>query len=98
MVCVLGVVIAPERQALGFGNVTLKGKGEEVNVSEKVVGAGWAGLVRHNSDEERSSIYEALVDLEAEAKTGRKGMHCGKPAPLHKRNDVSGPAPGEQNR
>lgn len=91
-------MVPPERQQLGFGNVTLKGKGEEVNLSERVVSAGWATLVRHNSDEERSSIYEELVEFEAAAKAGKKGMHSGKPAPLHKKNDVSGPAPGEQNR
>ncbi|GMH33782.1 hypothetical protein BSKO_01616 [Bryopsis sp. KO-2023] len=93
-----GMVVPPERQVLAFGNVILKGKGGDINLAERVVANGWATLVRHNSDEERSSIYEALSDLEVKSREEKKGMHCGKAAPVHRHNDVSAPAPGEQKR
>lgn len=76
----------------------MKVKGEEVNISESVVANGWAGLVRHNSDEERSAIYETLMELDAQAKSQNKGMHSSKAAPVRRQNDVSGPAPGETKR
>lgn len=93
-----GVTISPERQILAFGNVTFKAKGGDVNLAEKVVQNGWATLVKHNSDEERSSIYEALSEMEAAAREAKKGMHSGKAAPVHRHNDVSAPAPGETKR
>jgi hypothetical protein len=44
--------------------------------------------------QERSSLYEKLVELEEAAKKGRKGLHNPKEAPPNRINDVSQPGSG----
>jgi hypothetical protein len=55
---------------MAFGNVELNNvkEGEDKNASEMVVARGFADVVRHRSDEERSSVYETLLELEEKAK------------------------------
>ncbi|CAD7701107.1 unnamed protein product, partial [Ostreobium quekettii] len=81
----------PVRDMMAFGNIMVKEKGEEVQVAEQVVKNGLASVVRHRTDEERSSIYDKLLEAEEEAKKARKNLHSGKEAPMHRLNDVSLP-------
>lgn len=55
---------------MAFGNVELNNakEGEDKNASEMVVARGFASVVRHRSDEERSSVYETLLEMEEKAK------------------------------
>jgi staphylococcal nuclease domain-containing protein 1 len=55
---------------MSFGNVELNHarEGEDRNAAAMVVARGFATLVRHRSDEERSSVYEQLLELEEKAK------------------------------
>lgn len=89
----------PER-VMSFGNVELVeagGKGgaaagdEPVNASEMVVARGFARVVRHHSDEERSSVYEKLLELAEAAIAAKRGIHSNKAAPVNRVNDVSLP-------
>lgn len=72
---------------MSFGNVELNHakEGEDKNAAELVVARGFASVVRHRSDEERSSVYETLLDLEEKAKQVRgcdggggdgRGLQC----------------------
>lgn len=62
---------------MSFGNVELNNskEGEDKNASEMVVARGFGSVVRHRSDEERSSVYETLLDLEEKAKQVSR-QHC----------------------
>jgi hypothetical protein len=51
-------------------------EGEDKNASEMVVARGFATVVRHRSDEERSSVYETLLELEEKAKQVRGAQSC----------------------
>jgi staphylococcal nuclease domain-containing protein 1 len=64
-----------DRSVMAFGNVELNNvkEGEDKNASEMVVARGYADVVRHRSDEERSSVYETLLELEEKAKQVRFG-------------------------
>ena len=85
------VAIVNRDPTMAFGNILVKDKGEEVNVSESVVRNGFATVVKHRAEEERSSIYEKLMEAEEEARSSRKHIHSGKDAPMHRQNDVSLP-------
>ena len=83
---------------MSFGNVELlPEKGDEKqNVAELVVARGFAAVVRHRSDEERSSVYERLVECEEMAKSAKRGLHSSKEPAANRSNDVS--APGNAQR
>jgi hypothetical protein len=56
-------------RVMSFGNVELNNaKEEEKNAALMVVARGFGSVVRHRSDEERSSVYETLLELEEKAK------------------------------
>jgi len=75
---------------LMFGNVTFKNnRSEDVNVAEAVVESGFATVVKHRTDEERSCIYERLGAAEDKAKAAKLNLHSGKDAPIHRLNDIS---------
>lgn len=38
----------------------------------------YASVIRHRTDEERSSVYERLVELEEAAKAAKRGIHSNK--------------------
>lgn len=82
-----------EDRVLAFGNVELLGakEGEDKNAAEMVVARGFASVIRHRTDEERSSVYEKLMELEEAAKTAKRGMHSNKEVTLPRLNDVSLP-------
>lgn len=66
---------------MSFGNVELNHakEGEDKNAAEMVVARGFGSVVRHRSDEERSGVYETLLELEEKAKQvrgGRGGVVC----------------------
>lgn len=85
-------VHGPQERVMAFGNVELNQSGEESkNAAEMVVARGFASVVRHRSDEERSSVYEKLMELEEMAKKAKKGIHSTKEAPPTRVNDVSLP-------
>jgi staphylococcal nuclease domain-containing protein 1 len=66
-------------------------KEELRNAAELIVARGLATVIRHRADEERSSVYERLVQLEESAKKGKRGLHSPKEPPAAPRlNDVSG--------
>jgi staphylococcal nuclease domain-containing protein 1 len=61
------------------------------NAAELIVARGLATVIRHRADEERSSVYERLMQLEELAKKGKRGLHSAKEPPAAPRlNDVSG--------
>ncbi|GLI65134.1 hypothetical protein VaNZ11_008590 [Volvox africanus] len=93
-------VLTPEMMLAGdgertmaFGNVELvPEKGEEKqNVSEKVVARGFATVIKHRTDEERSCVYERLMACEELAKSSKRGVHSAKEPPANRVNDVSTP-------
>eukprot|EP00878_Enallax_costatus_P006933 GHUV01007265.1.p1 GENE.GHUV01007265.1~~GHUV01007265.1.p1 ORF type:complete len:560 (+),score=208.13 GHUV01007265.1:80-1759(+) len=69
---------AEGRDVMAFGNVELNNakEGEDRNASEMVVARGFASVVRHRSDEERSSVYETLLEVEEKAKQVGLSMLC----------------------
>ncbi|GAX85627.1 hypothetical protein CEUSTIGMA_g13042.t1 [Chlamydomonas eustigma] len=83
---------------LVFGNIeTVPDKGEEKqNVSEMVVARGFAQVVRHRSDEERSHVYDKLLECEELAKQAKRGIHSNKEPAPNRVNDVS--QPGNANK
>lgn len=80
-------------RVMQFGNIELVAeKGEDQkNVSELIVARGFATVVRHRSDEERSGVYEQLIQLEELSKQGKKGLHGTKEPAANRINDVSQP-------
>lgn len=62
---------------MSFGNVELNHAkdGDDKNAAEMVVARGFGSIVRHRSDEERSCVYETLLELEEKAK--QVGLCCG---------------------
>ncbi|DBA04877.1 TPA: hypothetical protein N0F65_006879 [Lagenidium giganteum] len=58
------------------------------NLAVEVVGAGFAEVVRHRPDEEKSEYYDDLVTAETKAQTQKKGMYSGKEAPEHRYTDL----------
>ncbi|KAF8068404.1 elongation factor G [Scenedesmus sp. PABB004] len=87
---------ADDRGTMSFGGVELNHgrEGEDRNAAEMVVARGFASVIRHRSDEERSSVYEALVDLEEKAKQAKRGIHSSKEVAVPRVNDVSTPGNG----
>lgn len=71
------VVCVPVLQdrVMSFGNVELNNVKETdtKNAAEMVVARGFGSVVRHRSDEERSSVYESLLELEENAKQVGQG-------------------------
>lgn len=61
-----------------------------------VVARGFAAVTRHRSDEERSRVYEKLLELEELAKAAKRGVHSSKEPPPTRTNDVS--IPGNAQR
>ncbi|KAG2441222.1 hypothetical protein HYH02_010066 [Chlamydomonas schloesseri] len=93
-------VLTPEMMLAGdservmaFGNVELTPeKGEEKqNVAEMVVARGYATVIKHRTDEERSGVYERLVACEELAKSSKRGLHSAKEPAANRINDVSQP-------
>lgn len=82
-----------EDRVLSFGNVELLGAkdGEDKNAAEMAVARGFATVIRHRTDEERSSVYERLIELEEAAKTAKRGVHSSKEVAAPRTNDVSLP-------
>ncbi|GFH12962.1 ribonuclease [Haematococcus lacustris] len=84
-----------EERLLSFGNVELaadsKGGEEAQNVAEMVVARGFANVIKHRMDEERSSVYEKLVECEELAKNAKRGVFSAKEPAANRMNDVSAP-------
>lgn len=87
---------ADDRSVMAFGNVELNNtkEGEDKNAAEMVVARGFADVIRHRSDEERSSVYETLLELEEKAKQAKRGKHSSKEVSVPRINDVSAPGQG----
>lgn len=49
------------------------------NIAESFVAQGFATVIRHRMDEDRSKHYDALVNAETKAQTAKKGVHGAKP-------------------
>ena len=49
------------------------------NIVESLVSLGYATVIRHRMDEDRSQHYDALVSAETKATTAKKGVHGAKP-------------------
>uniref|UniRef100_K3X0E8 Uncharacterized protein n=1 Tax=Globisporangium ultimum (strain ATCC 200006 / CBS 805.95 / DAOM BR144) TaxID=431595 RepID=K3X0E8_GLOUD len=58
------------------------------NIAVDVVAAGFAEVVRHRPDEEKSGYYDDLVTAETKAQTQKKGMHSGKESPERRFTDL----------
>jgi len=83
---------AGEERVLSFGNVELNDKTtDDRNAAEMAVARGYASVIRHRSDEERSSVYERLLELEEMAKSAKRGIHSSKEVSTQRVNDVSLP-------
>lgn len=67
------LLLAVQDRVMSFGNVELNHakEGEDKNAAEMVVARGFGSVVRHRSDEERSSVYETLLELEEKSKQVR---------------------------
>lgn len=78
---------------LSFGNVELLNakEGDDKNAAEMAVARGYASVIRHRTDEERSSVYERLMELEEAAKAAKRGIHSSKETAPPRVNDVSLP-------
>ncbi|GBF98194.1 hypothetical protein Rsub_10694 [Raphidocelis subcapitata] len=76
-----------EDRVLSFGNVELLGAkdGEDKNAAEMAVARGFASVIRHRTDEERSGVYERLLELEEAAKAAKRGIHSNKYLPFFSR-------------
>uniref|UniRef100_A0A7S3GBZ8 Uncharacterized protein n=1 Tax=Palpitomonas bilix TaxID=652834 RepID=A0A7S3GBZ8_9EUKA len=68
-----------------FATITLKDK----NVAEDLVKMGYASVIRHRMDEERSIAYEALMAAETTAQAQKKNLHKTGDLPVHRINDVA---------
>ena len=82
-------------RVMSFGTVTIteKSQGGEVkvnNVAELLLVRGFAQVVKHRGDEERSAHYEELVNAEDAGKKGKKGMWSSKEPSAPRLNDVTG--------
>jgi hypothetical protein len=64
---------------------------EKQNVSEMAVARGFATVIKHRTDEERSGVYERLVACEELARSSKRGVHSAKEPPANRVNDVSTP-------
>lgn len=86
-----GGAAAPDRV---FGTVTLETKkGEAVNVAVGLLEAGYAEVVKHRAEEDRARDYDRLLEAEAAARSGKKGLHSAKGAegaPVHRVADITG--------
>jgi staphylococcal nuclease domain-containing protein 1 len=51
-------------------------------------------VIRHRNDEERSSVYPKLLELQEAAKAAKKGIFSGREAPPTRSNDISTPGNG----
>ena len=81
-------------RVLFFGNVELGADRKDAlkeSLGEVMVRKGYASVVRHRSDEERSHIYEKLVEAEEAAKQERLGIHSGKEHTVSRQNDLAVP-------
>lgn len=60
------------------------------NVAEALVGKGLATVVRYRQDDDqRSRSYDDLINAEAQAVKGSKGVHAKKDIPTHRINDLT---------
>ncbi|KAF5838613.1 hypothetical protein DUNSADRAFT_2521 [Dunaliella salina] len=82
-----------EERVLSFGNVEIvPEKGEEKqNVGELVVARGFASVIKHRGEEERSCIYDRLMEVENMARSAKRGIHSAKEPPANRINDMSAP-------
>lgn len=61
------------------------------NVAEAMVSKGLATVVKYRQDDDqRSSLYDALLAAELKAQKSGKGLHAKKDTPSHRINDYSG--------
>jgi len=72
-----------------FCSVIVNGR----SVAVEIVKEGFASVIRHKSDEERSMFYDQLMAAELEAQKKGKGKY-GKKPPVHQIKDLSGESVG----
>lgn len=58
------------------------------NLAVDIVAAGFAEVVRHRPDEEKSAYYDDLVTAETKAQSTKKGMFSGKESPERRFTDL----------
>ena len=82
-----------------FGTVTVNEKGETRNVAELLVARGFATVVKHRGDDERSPHYDDLIAAEVRAQKNKKGLHSSKEPSVPNFVDLSrgGKEKGEGN-
>jgi staphylococcal nuclease domain-containing protein 1 len=60
------------------------------NIGEILVQNGFAGVIKHRKDDNnRSSVYDALLRAEEDAIKDEKGIHSSKDLPVHRFADIS---------
>eukprot|EP00455_Lapot_gusevi_P054374 TRINITY_DN86_c0_g1_i1.p1 TRINITY_DN86_c0_g1~~TRINITY_DN86_c0_g1_i1.p1 ORF type:complete len:967 (-),score=426.63 TRINITY_DN86_c0_g1_i1:213-3059(-) len=59
------------------------------NIAESLVADGFAEVQRHRPEEDRSVYYDQLLEAEANAIRGKKGLHSGRVPPVHPVIDLS---------
>jgi len=82
----------PSRE-LSFGTVTIeekdKGTVKQVNAATMLLVRGLAQAVKHRGDDDRSSVYDDLLEAESQAIKARKNIHGGKKPGAPRINDLS---------
>ncbi|KAL3924316.1 MAG: hypothetical protein SGPRY_003952 [Prymnesium sp.] len=76
-----------------FGTVLYN---SDKNAAETMLSEGFATVARHGQSDERSLHYEALLEAEAAASAGKKGLHCGTAPQRSAVTDLTLPAARER--
>ncbi|KAG9152434.1 hypothetical protein Leryth_015833 [Lithospermum erythrorhizon] len=92
---------ASDSRVMDFGSVFLPSKEGDavpaaagnpsagVNISEILVGRGFASVIRHRDFEERSNNYDSLLAAESRAASSKKGIHSAKDPPVMHVTDLT---------
>lgn len=68
-----------------------------INFAKELCQKGYATVIHHRADEERSICYDELVAAEDEAKKAQRGSFSKKPPPNHLINDMFGDSQKSKN-
>lgn len=67
------------------------------NMAMELVRAGFASVIQHREDDDRSEFYDDLLTAESAATTAKKGLHRAEPPPPRRMNDLTNQDPARAN-